>query len=100
MGSSTRWLPAIAAAVLAVAATGVNAEDDTVEPATAAPLVAPALDATTFEELRDFVRPTKDETGWRDLGWHPTLWGAVVAAHRAKKPILLWAMNGHPLGCT
>jgi hypothetical protein len=100
MGSSTRWLPAIAVAVLTVAATAANAEDDVVEPATAVAVVAPPLDTTTFAELRDFVRPTKEETAWRDLGWHPTLWGAVVAAHRAKKPILLWAMNGHPLGCT
>jgi hypothetical protein len=32
--------------------------------------------------------------------WLPTFWDGVIAAQKQEKPILLWAMNGHPLACT
>ena len=47
-----------------------------------------------------FVEPSADELRWTAIPWRATLWDAVVDAHREKKPILLWAMNGHPLACT
>jgi hypothetical protein len=28
------------------------------------------------------------------------LWDGVIAAQKQDMPILLWAMNGHPLACT
>ena len=37
---------------------------------------------------------------YRDVGWLPVFWTAVLQAQREEKPILLWAMNGHPLACT
>ena len=46
------------------------------------------------------VLPDKEDMAWAKVPWLPTLWDAVVEAHRAKKPILLWAMNGHALACT
>lgn len=47
-----------------------------------------------------FIAPRPAEAKWRAIEWQPTLWDAVIAAHREKKPILLWTMNGHPLACT
>ena len=44
------------------------------------------------------IRPKASEIG--GITWLPSLWDGVEKAHRAKKPILLWAMNGHPLACT
>ena len=46
------------------------------------------------------IKPTGAEQGWHSIGWLASLWDGVEEAHRARKPILLWAMNGHPLGCT
>jgi hypothetical protein len=46
------------------------------------------------------VLPKESELAWRSIDWKPTLWDAVIEAHASRKPILLWAMNGHPLGLT
>jgi len=51
-------------------------------------------------KVRDQVLPSKEELAWQSIAWRPTLWDAVVDAHREKKPILLWTMNGHPLALT
>ena len=37
---------------------------------------------------------------WRKIGWRSDFWTAVVEAQRDEKPVLLWAMNGHPCGET
>ena len=49
---------------------------------------------------RDHVMPTAEETAWEAVPWIPSLAGGVLAAQEAHKPLLLWVMNGHPLGCT
>ncbi len=46
------------------------------------------------------VLPDKRDRAWTKIPWHATLWDAVIEAHEKKKPILLWAMNGHALACT
>ena len=61
---------------------------------------ARAQDAPSYAELRALVLPTADELAWKDRDWRAGLWAGVVEAQAADKPILLWAMNGHPLGCT
>ena len=61
---------------------------------------AQQLNDANFETVLRAVRPAPAELEWQRIGWQPTLWRAVIEAHRAKKPILLWAMNGHPLGHT
>ena len=60
----------------------------------------PKLTERTYTRLRDTVLPTKEEQGWRNVDWKPSYWDAVVEAQKAEKPILLWVMNGHPLGHT
>lgn len=63
-------------------------------------LAAQGLDDKTFAQYRAYILPKKDELQFLAIPWRPTLWMAVLEAQRAEKPILLWAMNGHPLTCT
>ncbi len=58
------------------------------------------LGEKTYAGYRAFLQPKSEELRWQGIAWRPALWTAVVEAHRVKKPILLWAMNGHPLACT
>ena len=61
---------------------------------------AQQLNDANFETVLRAVRPAPEELEWQRVGWQPTLWHAVIEAHEARKPILLWTMNGHPLGHT
>jgi hypothetical protein len=69
--------------------------------AVATSLTAQVLDEATFAGWRDHIQPREaDEVAFREIAWEPSLWSGVVQAQKLGKPILLWAMNGHPLGCT
>ena len=61
--------------------------------------VPPDLDTDRCDEVRAHVLPSADERRWLDIPWRSDLWTAVEDARESDKPILLWAMNGHPLGC-
>ncbi|MBS2029147.1 MAG: hypothetical protein JST54_14685 [Deltaproteobacteria bacterium] len=68
----------------------------------AAPNVEPATPAVTVENvsaITALIAPPADEVRYASIGWRRTLWEAAKEAQKADKPILLWAMNGHPLGC-
>jgi hypothetical protein len=58
------------------------------------------LTDASFERWRDLIRPTPEETVSDGIPWRPEFWGAVKEANAAERPLLLWAMNGHPLACT
>jgi len=58
------------------------------------------LGPATFVELGGFIRPSADELSFEDIGWRNAFWPAVEEARALGRPILLWTMNGHPLGCT
>ena len=58
------------------------------------------LTEENFDRLMKHIRPTEKESRWQEIPWRNTFWDAVQEANRAEKPILLWGMNGHPLGCT
>ena len=62
----------------------------------------PAADLTweTYEQVRGAVMPKPGELGWLEVDWRPELWSAIAEARDADKPLLIWAMNGHPLACT
>lgn len=60
----------------------------------------PVLGPATFAELGAFIRPSADELSFEDIGWRNAFWPAVQEARALGRPILLWTMNGHPLGCT
>ncbi len=64
------------------------------------PTSPPELTDQTYTQWRDYIRPKPEELSWQTVPWHSTFWNAVIEAQQQEKPILLWAMNGHPLACT
>jgi hypothetical protein len=52
-----------------------------------------------FEAIRTAVKPTPGEDLFADIPWQTSLWEARKLAAKEGKPILLWEMDGHPLGC-
>jgi hypothetical protein len=52
-----------------------------------------------FDQLHALIRPGKDEEKWLQIPWQTSLWDARQKAAREGKPILIWEMDGHPLGC-
>ena len=66
-------------------------------------LTPPADERLTAEKLDhwlEFLQPRANELAWREVGWLDSFGEAVRIAQSEERPILLWAMNGHPLGCT
>jgi len=63
---------------------------------------APAQQLTegTFDHWAAHVRPAPAECSWQDIRWLENLGKGVAAGVEQRKPVLLWAMNGHPQGCT
>lgn len=59
-----------------------------------------ALPPELQAEVTRLVLPDAAEDAWRTLPWIPAYADAVIEAERVDKPLLMWAMNGHPLGCT
>ena len=49
---------------------------------------------------KNFIKPTKDELAWAQIPWKRTFYDGLIESDREQKPLLLWVMNGHPLGCT
>jgi hypothetical protein len=58
------------------------------------------LNDQTYPKLREQLLPKKEETQWQQIPWRPAFWQGVIEAQKQEKPLLVWAMNGHPLGCT
>jgi hypothetical protein len=62
-------------------------------------LSAAKLDDGEFKKLHAMLQPSPDEP-WRMIPWQIELLDAQQIAAKEKKPIFIWAMDGHPLGCT
>lgn len=60
----------------------------------------PPLDQSTFDRYRNAIEPTGDETAFLGINWQSQLSRAVQRAYESEKPLLIYVMNGHPLGCT
>ncbi len=58
------------------------------------------LNADNYAAWRDHIQPDLSELAWEEIPWRTTFKDGLTAADVAGKPLLLWAMNGHPLGCT
>ena len=67
---------------------------------TAQGLVLPELTDANFESWKVYFLPKAEEAEFCEVPWRASFWQGVLDANKADKPILLWAMNGHPLGCT
>ena len=60
---------------------------------------ADGLNDSEFRKLHKQLQPAADEL-WRSIGWRISLLDAQRVAAQQQKPIFIWAMDGHPLGCT
>jgi hypothetical protein len=57
------------------------------------------LTEAEFLKLHAELQP--DQTAlWRTVPWKISVLSAQQIAAEQKKPIFIWAMDGHPLGCT
>jgi len=63
------------------------------------PIRPTSLDLTegTYSAWREFILPTPDELRWQKIPWRRSWTEALGEAQTKNKPILVWAMNGHPL---
>ena len=62
-----------------------------------APAAQPA--ETALEKRIAAVLPTQEEDRWLEIPWRTNIGDAIAEARRSNKPVLLWVMNGNPLGC-
>ncbi len=61
--------------------------------------LADGLTKAEFKRLHRELQPSAS-TPWRTIPWKIALLDAQRTAAKEKKPIFIWAMDGHPLGCT
>ncbi|MAW75929.1 MAG: hypothetical protein CMJ95_00870 [Planctomycetes bacterium] len=57
------------------------------------------LSDAEFQQLHRQLQASS-EVPWRTIPWKISLLDAQRASVSQKKPIFIWAMDGHPLGCT
>src|SRR5262245_23494089 len=77
---------------------GATTRTTPVPPVSPTPPVPPVSPAEFEKLLRDLV-PHGAEP-WETIPWRSDLLSARDEAIRTGRPLFLWAMNGHPLGCT
>jgi hypothetical protein len=53
-----------------------------------------------FATLHALIKPAPSEWKWAAIPWQTSLWEARRKAAEEGKPLLLWEMDGNPLGCT
>jgi hypothetical protein len=63
------------------------------------PLQTPKLSAENAK-LRDLVLPNPSEASYRKIAWRTSVMQGIVEAQKNDKPVMIYLMNGHPLGCT
>jgi hypothetical protein len=56
------------------------------------------LTEAKFRKLHKQLQPGDEP--WRTSPWKISLLNAQKLAAKEHKPIFIWAMDGHPLGCT
>lgn len=68
-------------------------------PASAASPGVPELGTSKLDRELAAVLPSASENRWMEVPWRTNLAEALAEGARTNKPILLWVMNGNPLGC-
>lgn len=98
----------ILAASLLMAAVGRGQAIDTAQEAQpppddatiAAGLELPPFRSQDLDLWRSWIRPSESESLFASVDWIPTFADGLKRSAEVGKPLLFWAMNGHPLGCT
>ena len=60
----------------------------------------PSPTADNVSAWSAYILPRPSEVKHEQIPWLLKFGEGVQAAHDQGKPLLFWAMNGHPLGCT
>jgi hypothetical protein len=68
-------------------------------PTSTAAAAGEQLTEARFAGVRKAVVPADGEDDFAKIPWLTSIWDARVKAAKEGKPILLWEMDGHPLGC-
>ena len=58
------------------------------------------LNDETYDIWREYIEPTKIDLAWTGIPWRSSFQEGLIESGMKQKPMLMWAMNGHPLGCT
>ena len=51
-------------------------------------------------KVRGLVLPNPNEATFRTISWRSSVLLGIVEAHKSDRPVMIYLMNGHPLGCT
>lgn len=95
-----RPLPIILVLTLAAFSAGCIVTPSTSPTAVLAEWHATPFHGHTVAAWRHFLQPTEEELAWRRIPWLSTFGDGLTEARQARRPLLLWVMNGHPLGAT
>jgi hypothetical protein len=52
-----------------------------------------------LDALKTLIKPRAQEMRWEEIPWRVDLWEARKQAAEAGKPLMLWEMDGNPMGC-
>ena len=58
------------------------------------------LNEASYAQMRKAILFNPSAAQWETIPWQPELGPAVTEARKLDKPILLWMMNGNPVGMT
>lgn len=64
------------------------------------PVLVSNLDQDNFDAWAQHIWPRASELSWEQIDWLPTFEEGMRSGDALGRPVLMWAMNGHPLGCT
>ena len=51
-------------------------------------------------KLRKLVVRNSSEASYQRISWRTSVLQGIVEAQRRDQPVMIYLMNGHPLGCT
>ena len=60
----------------------------------------PAFPSSRLDAWHRHLWPRGDELAWREIPWRTSFVEGIRQADAQVRPLLFWAMNGHPLGNT
>jgi len=60
----------------------------------------PLLTSANAQQWKATIEPDSQEALYLQIPWRESLLRGLREAKREDKPVMLFAMNGHPLGCT
>ena len=75
----------------AIGLSSVSAQDD---------VRSMELKDANFSAIKKAILLNPSAAQWETIPWQPELGPAIAEARKQDKPILLWMMNGNPVGMT